>query len=130
MERVFTPNAPQPAGHFSQAVVFKDLIFISGQLPIDPRSGDKRLGSIEEQAEQSFQNMAEVLLASGSDLGHVLKTTIFLTDMGLGERVDQAYALFFGMHRPARSLVSCPELPFGFKIEIEAIAGRTEAEQG
>jgi len=119
---ISTPNAPQPAGHYSQAIVHKDLVYVSGQLPIDPETGEKRTGSIEEQAEQALKNLAEILKAAGSDLNQVVKTTVYVSDVGLWDRVNAVYARFFGEHRPARAVVPPRDLHFGFQIEIEAIA--------
>jgi 2-iminobutanoate/2-iminopropanoate deaminase len=122
MPTILTPKAPKPAGHYSQALIHGDLVFVSGQLPIDPQTGQKRIGSIEEQTEQALKNVMEILKAANSDLDRVLKTTIYISDIGLWDRVDRVYADFFGEHRPARSVVPTRELHFGFQIEIEAIA--------
>ena len=83
MNAISTPNAPQPAGHYSQAIVHNGIIYVSGQLAIDPATGEKRLGSIEEQTEQALRNVAAILEAAGSDLAHVLKTTVYIADMSL-----------------------------------------------
>jgi len=122
MKAILTEKAPQPAGHYSQAIVHQDIVYVSGQLPIDPATGEKRLGSIEEETEQALNNLAEVLKAAGSDLGQVLKTTIYLADIELWSRVNSVYSRFFGEHRPARAVVPTGKLHFGFQIEIEAIA--------
>jgi 2-iminobutanoate/2-iminopropanoate deaminase len=119
---ISTPNAPQPAGHYAQAIVHDGLVYVSGQLPVDPVSGEKRLGSIEEQAEQALKNVSAILKAAGSDLDHVLKTTVYVSDIGLWGRVNAVYAMFFGDHRPARAVVPTRELHYGFQVEIEAIA--------
>ncbi len=122
MKAILTEKAPQPAGHYSQAIVHQDIVYVSGQLPIDPATGEKRLGSIEEETEQALNNLAEILKAAGSDLGQVLKTTIYLADIELWSRVNSVYARFFGEHRPARAVVPAGKLHFGSQIEIEAIA--------
>ncbi|HEY81916.1 MAG TPA: RidA family protein [Dehalococcoidia bacterium] len=122
MKAILTEKAPKPAGHYSQAIVHNDIVYVSGQLPIDPKTGEKRLGSIEEETEQALKNLAEILKAAGSDLGQVLKTTIYLADIELWGRVNSVYARFFGEHRPARAVVPTKNLHFGFQIEIEAIA--------
>jgi 2-iminobutanoate/2-iminopropanoate deaminase len=122
MIAISTPDAPQPAGHYAQAIVHNGLVYVSGQLPVDPTTGDKRLGSIEEQAEQALKNVAAILKAAGSDLGHVLKTTVYVSDISLWGRVNAVYATFFGDHRPARAVVPTRELHYGFQVEIEAIA--------
>lgn len=122
MKAISTPSAPQPAGHYSQAIVHDGLVFVAGQLPLDPRTTEKRVGTIEEQTEQALKNIAEILKAAGSDLSHVLKTTVYISDIALWGRVNTVYAKAFGEHRPARAVVPVKELHFGYQIEIEAIA--------
>jgi 2-iminobutanoate/2-iminopropanoate deaminase len=122
MKFISTRNAPTPAGHYSQAVVQGDLVFVSGQLPIDPVSGEKKTGPIEEQTEQTLQNLAEILEAANSGIDQVLKVTIYLSNIELWNRVNAVYAKFFGEHKPARAVVPTRELHYGFQIEIEAIA--------
>ncbi len=124
MEPVFTENAPAPAGHYSQAMLHGDVIYVSGQLPVDPLTGEKRIGSIEEQTEQAIVNLEQILKAAGSDLNHVLKTTVYVSDIALWDRVNTVYARLFGDHRPARAVVPTKDLHFGFQIEIEAIAAK------
>ena len=122
MIEILTPNAPKPAGHYSQAMVHGDTIYISGQLPIDPQTGEKRLGSIEEQTEQVLKNLTGILTAANSELNRVVKTTVYISDIRLWDRVNTVYSEFFGEHRPARAVVPTKELHFGFQIELEAIA--------
>jgi 2-iminobutanoate/2-iminopropanoate deaminase len=122
MKSILTPNAPQPAGHYSQAIVHDGLVYVSGQLAIDPQTGEKRLGSIEQQTEQALRNVAAILEAAGSGLDKVLKVTVYVSDIALWGRVNTVYAQFFGDHRPARAVVPTRELHYGFQIEIEAIA--------
>jgi len=122
MRTIETPNAPRPAGHYSQAIVHDGLVFVAGQLPLDPKTTEKHVGTIEEQTEQALKNIAEILKASGSDLGHVLKTTVYISDITLWGRVNTVYTKAFGEHRPARAVVPVKELHFGYQIEIEAIA--------
>ena len=122
MIEILTPNAPKPAGHYSQAMVHGDTIYISGQLPIDPQTGEKRLGSIEEQTEQVLKNLTGILTAANSELNRVVKTTVYISDIRLWDRVNAVYSEFFGEHRPARAVVPTKELHFGFQIELEAIA--------
>ena len=122
MRTIETPNAPRPAGHYSQAIVHDCLVFVAGQLPLDPKTTEKRVGTFEEQTEQALKNIAEILKAAGSDLSHVLKTTVYISDIDLWGRVDTVYAKAFGEHRPARAVVPVKELHFGYQIEIEAIA--------
>ena len=122
MKVISTQNAPEPAGHYSQAIVHHNIVYVSGQLPIDPKTGEKRTGPIEEQTEQVLKNLSEILKAAGSNLNQVIKTTVYLSDIELWSRVDAVYARFFGEHRPARAVVPTRNLHFGFQIEIEAIA--------
>ena len=122
MREVTTSNAPKPAGHYAQGVVHNGLVYVSGQLPIDPHSGEKRDGSIEEQAEQALKNLSAVLEAAGSGIERVLKTTVYVSDITLWDRVDVVYGRFFGKHRPARAVVPTRDLHYGFQVEIEAIA--------
>ena len=122
MKEILTPNAPKPAGHYSHAVIHDNIIYVSGQLPIGPATGEKRLGSIEEQTEQVLKNISEILIAAGSDINHVIKTTVYISDIQLWDRVNNVYSKFFGQHRPARAVVPTKDLHHGFQIEIEAIA--------
>jgi 2-iminobutanoate/2-iminopropanoate deaminase len=122
MIEISTPNAPEPAGHYAQAIVHDGLVFVSGQLPIDPRTGEKRIGTIEEQTEQALANVAAILRAAGSDLDSVLKVTVYIADISLWGRVNAVYAQAFGDHRPARAVVPTRDLHYGFQIEVEVIA--------
>lgn len=117
-----TDTAPQALGHYSQAVVNNDIIYVSGQLPIDNDNPTKTIGNITEQTIQTLRNLEHVLLAAGSDLNHVLKTTIFISDIGLWSEANHAYSTVFGQHKPARSAVPVNDLPKGYSIEIDAIA--------
>jgi 2-iminobutanoate/2-iminopropanoate deaminase len=117
-----TENAPFPGGHYSQAVVYNGLVFVSGQLSIDPRTGERKLGSIEEQTEQAMNNVAEILKAAGSDLSRLLKVTVYIADINLWDAVNTVYARMLGEHRPARAVIPTGELHYGFLIEIEAVA--------
>lgn len=121
-----TPNAPQPAGHYSQAVVYNHLIFVAGQLAIDSRTGETKLGSIEEQTEQALRNVEAILKAANSDLSCVLKMTVYISDIELWGAVNSVYARVMGAHRPARAVIPTRELHHGFLIEIEAVAAIDE----
>jgi 2-iminobutanoate/2-iminopropanoate deaminase len=123
---VQTEKAPTPAGHYSQAVVYNGLVFVAGQLAIDPQSGEKKLGSIEEQTEQALKNISEILKAAGSEMKLVLKMTVFVADIGLWERVNEVYSRVMGEHRPARAVIPTRDLHHGFLIEIDAIAATYE----
>lgn len=117
-----TSNAPKPGGHYSQAIVHNGLVFVSGQLSIDPNTGEKRIGTIEEQTEVALNNVAEILKAANSDLSHVLKMTVYVADIELWSAVNTVYARVMGEHRPARAVIPTGRLHYGFLIEIEAIA--------
>jgi 2-iminobutanoate/2-iminopropanoate deaminase len=121
---VQTPSAPSPAGHYSQAIIHNGLVYVSGQLAIDPETGERKLGSIEEQTEQALSNVKAILEAAGSDLGRVLKMTVYIADINLWRAVNEVYARMMGDHRPARAIVPTKELHYGFLIEIEAIAAQ------
>ncbi len=122
---ITTPAAPQPGGHYSQAVVYNNLVFVAGQLAITP-AGEYLTGSIEEQTEQALTNVAEILKAAGSDLSRVLKMTIYVADIGLWAQVNAVYARVMGDTRPARAVVPTKELHYDFLIEIEAVAALNE----
>lgn len=122
MREISTSEAPAPAGHYAQAIVHDGVVYVSGQLPVDPQSGAKRVGSIEEQTEQALRNVAAILRAANSDVSRVIKTTVYVADIALWDRVNAVYARFFGDHRPARAVVPTRELHYGFQVEIEAVA--------
>jgi len=122
MRTISTPDAPPPAGHYSQAVVYGDTVYVSGQLAVDPVTGEKGVGSIEEQTRLTLRNIEQILLSAGSDLDHVIKTTAYISDVELWGGVNQAYAEVFGDHRPARVVVPSRDLHYGCLVEIEAIA--------
>ena len=122
MKSTYTENAPAPGGHYSQAIVHNGLVYVSGQLPIDPKTGEKQTGSIEEQTRLVLQNLSAILDASGSSLKKVLKVTVYISDISLWGKVNEVYAEIFGNHRPARAIVPTKDLHFGFKLEVDAIA--------
>jgi 2-iminobutanoate/2-iminopropanoate deaminase len=128
MREVRTERAPRPAGHYAQAVVHRGVVYVSGQLPVDPHTGERRLGSIEEQTSQALENVTHILEAAGSGLDRVLKTTVYIVDISLWDRVNAVYARFFGEHHPARAVVPTRELHHGFQVEIEAIAAVKEGD--
>ena len=122
IKRINTPNAPKPAGHYSQATVYNGLVFVAGQLSIDPATGAHKTGNIEEQTEQALNNVHAILQAAGSDWDRVLKINISVADINLWEAVNKVYARVLGDHRPARAVIPTGRLHHGFLIEIEAIA--------
>jgi len=122
MKPILTSKAPEPAGHYSQAITHLGLVFVSGQLPIDPVTREVVPGGIEQQARQTIENVRQILLASGSDLNGVLKSTIFITDGKYWPEVNKVYAEAFGDHKPARAVIPCGELHYGAMLEMEVIA--------
>ena len=126
IRKIETADAPMPGGHYSQAVVHNGLVFVSGQLSIDPHTYEKKLGSIEEQTEQALKNVAEILKAANSDLNRVLKMTVYVADIDLWTAVNKVYAQFMGENRPARAVVPTGKLHYGFLVEIEAIAATND----
>lgn len=126
MKFITTSRAPAPAGHYSQAVEHNGLIFVSGQLPVKSETSEKITGTIEEQTDQAIKNLQAILEDAGSSLQNVLKTTVYVSDIALWDRVNKVYASWFGDHKPARAVVPTRELHFGFKVEIEAIAKKAD----
>lgn len=122
IKKITTDRAPVPGGHYSQALVHNGLVFVSGQLPIKPDEADHIPSSIEEQTRQALRNLQEILIAAGSRLDLVLKTTVYITDISLWGQVNQVYGSFFAEHQPARSIVPVAVLHYGYQIEIDAIA--------
>ena len=121
-EIIQTASAPQAIGPYSQAVKTNGLVFASGQIPIDPGSGQFVEGGIKEQTEQVIKNLAAVLEAAGSGLNRVVKTTVFLADMQEFGAMNEVYAEFFKEQPPARATVEAARLPRDARVEIEAIA--------
>lgn len=122
LKSVTTANAPSPAGHYAQAVIVDRFIFVSGQLPIDPNTGEKIITDIETQVRLALSNLEAVVIAAGSSKKHIAKITLFISDMALWGRANVVYAEFFGDHKPARSVAPIKELGQGVQVEIDAIA--------
>jgi len=121
-EVIATRKAPAAVGPYSQAIRVGDLVFTAGQLAIDPAIGKLVEGGIEKQTRQVLRNIAAVLEVAGSSLGNVVKTTVFLKDMGDFKAMNGVYAEFFAKEPPARSTVEVANLPLGALVEIDAIA--------
>ncbi len=119
---VSTQHAPEAIGPYSQAVVAGGFVFLSGQIPLDPATGKVVEGNIKLQTERVLQNLAAVLEAAGTSFRHVVKTTVFLQDMGDFAGMNEIYASAFGEHRPARSTVAVKTLPKNVLVEIDLIA--------
>jgi 2-iminobutanoate/2-iminopropanoate deaminase len=122
MQRIVIDGVPEPKGHYSPGIEHGGLIFVSGQLPMTLDTREPFTGDIGEQTELALRNVEAVLKAGGSDLGHVLQMTIYVSDMSLWDAVNKAYKKVMGEHRPARAIVPVKDLHFGVKIEIQAIA--------
>jgi len=126
IKRINTPNAPKPAGHYSQATVYNGLVFVAGQLSIDPATGAHKTGTIEEQTELALNNVLAILQAAGSDWSRVLKMTVYVADINLWDAVNKVYSRMLGEHRPARAIIPTGALHHGFLIEIDAVAATDE----
>jgi 2-iminobutanoate/2-iminopropanoate deaminase len=121
-EIVSTDRAPAAIGPYSQAVKTRDLIFVSGQIPIDPDTGGLITGDIRDQTRQAMQNLTAILAAAGSSLERVVKTTLYIADMDHFGVINDVYADFFASRPPARACVQVARLPRDVDIEIEAVA--------
>jgi 2-iminobutanoate/2-iminopropanoate deaminase len=119
---IHTPEAPAAIGPYSQAVVAGEWVFASGQIPIDPASGELIDGGIAEQTDRVMKNLAAVLREAGLSLDQVVKTTVYLADMETFAEMNQVYAEHFGDHRPARATVQAGALPKNVGVEIDVIA--------
>jgi 2-iminobutanoate/2-iminopropanoate deaminase len=119
---ISTENAPKAIGPYSQAVVWNGLVFLSGQIALDPASGQLVDGGIAEQTVRVLENLKAVVEAAGSDLDHVLKTTVFLKDMAEFAAMNEIYGRYFGANPPARATVEAARLPRDVRVEIECVA--------
>jgi len=119
---IHTPEAPAAIGPYSQAVAAGEWVFASGQIPIDPATSEVVHGGIAEQTDRVMKNLAAVLRETGLSLNHVVKTTVYLADMGTFEEMNEVYARHFGGHRPARATVQAGALPKSVGVEIDVIA--------
>lgn len=122
MKKIKPENQPEPIGHYSPAVEFNGLIFVSGQLPMNHATGEVETGAIELQTELALRNVEAILLEANSDLSRVLQMTIYVSEMELWDKVNEVYKRILGEHKPARAIVPVKDLHFGTKIEIQAIA--------
>ena len=122
LKRVETADAPAAIGPYSQAIIVNGFLYSAGQIPLDPKSMELVAGGIEEQTHQVMKNLAAILKSAGASLQDVVKTTVFLQDMGEFAAMNKVYAEHFGEHRPARSTVQAARLPRDVKVEIEVIA--------
>ena len=119
---ISTQEAPEAIGPYSQAALANGFVFCSGQIPLDPSTGELVGGSIGIQTRRCVENLQAVLEAAGSGLDRIVKTTIFVTDMGDFAEVNEAYGSFFASEPPARATVGVASLPKGARVEIECVA--------
>lgn len=119
---VHTDAAPKAIGPYSQAMVGAGLIFVSGQIPIDPHTGEMVAGSFADRVERVLANVDAILAGAGSGRDRVAKVTVFITDMARFSELNEIYARFFGEHRPARAVIQVAALPRNTDVEIEAVA--------
>ena len=121
LKKIYTKNAPEAIGPYSQAILFNELLFSSGQIPVDPATGEVVQGDITAQAEQVMKNVGAVLAEAGTDFEAVIKTTCFLSDMGDFAAFNEVYVRYF-TEKPARSCVAVKALPKNVLCEVEVIA--------
>jgi 2-iminobutanoate/2-iminopropanoate deaminase len=126
---IFTSEAPSAIGPYSQGIRSGRFLFCSGQIPLDPKSGEIVSGDIATQTRRVMENVAALLRTEGLTFDHIVKTTIFLTDLGDFQKVNEIYGSYFKQDPPARSTVQVSALPKGTNVEIEVIAAAAEADQ-
>jgi 2-iminobutanoate/2-iminopropanoate deaminase len=120
---VYAANLPKPIGPYSPGMIFDRLVFVSGQGATDPTTGQLAGADVETQTEQSLENVRAILQAAGSDLQHVLRCGVFLTDLNEFPKMNAVYARMFGEHRPARTTIQAAALPGeGLRVEIDCVA--------
>lgn len=119
---ITTPSAPDPIGPYNQAILAGNLLFISGQVAINPATGNVEAADAIDEAHQVMHNLKAILMAAGLDFSHVVKTTIFLSDMGLFTTVNEVYGKYFTGNFPARETVAVKGLPKNVNVEISMIA--------
>lgn len=124
MKAIQTNNAPAAIGPYSQAIEVNGFIFASGQIPIDPATGEFVEGGIKEQTRQSLLNAKSILIAAGTDLNRVVKTTVYLSDIANFAAMNEVYSSFFEQPFPARSAVAVKDLPKGALVEVEVLAAK------
>ena len=124
MKAIHTNNSPAAIGPYSQAIEVNGFVFASGQIPIDPKAGNFVEGGIKEQTAQALTNAGNILKEAGTDLAHVVKTTVYLADMADFAAMNEVYATFFSQPFPARSAVAVKDLPKGARVEVEVLAAK------
>lgn len=124
MKQIYTQNAPAAIGPYSQAIEVNGFVYASGQLPIDPATGAFPEGGVKEQTRQSILNVKAILEEAGLALSNVVKTTVYLADMGDFAAMNEVYSQFFAQPFPARSAIAVKALPKGALVEVEVVAAR------
>jgi 2-iminobutanoate/2-iminopropanoate deaminase len=122
LSAVSTASAPKALGPYSQAIRAGQFLYVSGQVPIDPATGELVSGGIAEQTQRAFQNIGEILAAAGASFQHVVRTSVFLSDLSDFAAMNEVYATFFTPPQPARSTIEAARLPRDAKIEVDVIA--------
>ena len=122
MDYVATPDAPAAIGPYSQAVTHHGIVYTSGQIPLDPATGNLVEGDFDVHVRRVFENLKAVLTAAGTDFSRVMKATVYLSDMANFPILNGIYAEYFGSHKPARSTVAVAQLPKGATVEIDLVA--------
>jgi len=122
MKTVSTESAPVARGHYSQAIVHGGLVYIAGQLPIDPRDPERRLADFESQARQVIGNVIAIVEAAGSSRDRILRATVYIADVAHWPAFNAVYAQLLGAHKPARTVVPVAQLHYGYLVEMDAIA--------
>jgi 2-iminobutanoate/2-iminopropanoate deaminase len=121
---ICTNEAPKAIGPYSQGIALGDWVFVSGQIPLDPGTGELVAGGFADQAARALENLDAIVRAAGSERRKVAKVTVYLTDVGRFAEFNEIYAAYFGDHGPARAVVGVAALPRGAQVEIEALAAR------
>ena len=122
MRVIATAAAPEARGHYSQAIVHGGLVYVAGQLPIDPRAPERRIEAFEDQARQVIANVSAILEAAGSGTDRILRATVYIADLAHWPAFNAIYAQALGAHRPARTVVPVSALHYGYFVEMDAIA--------
>ena len=122
MKSISTQSAPVARGHYSQAIVHGGLVYVAGQLPIDPRDPERRLADFDSQARQVIGNVIAIVEAAGSSRDRILRATVYIADIAHWPAFNAVYAELLGAHKPARTVVPVPQLHYGYLVEMDAIA--------
>ncbi len=122
LKSVFTDKAAKPLGHYSQAIIHENTIYLATQLGISPGDASSAIGSIEQQTEQIINNVEEILMAANSRLDKVIKVTIYIADINFWPTVNEVYSKRFGEHKPARGIIPCQTLHRGYQVAFDVIA--------